>query len=185
MMLLHSPAAVAVTVAVALLLAGWTLAAGWAVLAARARVRRAEAAERLARKLTRMVDEAPALPLLVRADGRIEGASRLAGWLGLDAMPGYLTELDGGGRGLDAETLASLAEAVRHTQKTGAPLSLSLVPRGGVTALAVRGSWPIRRSHRAARRCCGSSMRATASPKSARCGQRLRRPTPISPAWPD
>jgi hypothetical protein len=106
----------------------------------RARVRRAEAAERLARKLTRMVDEAPALPLLVRADGRIEGASRLAGWLGLDAMPGYLTELDGGGRGLDAETLASLAEAVRHTQKTGAPLSLSLVPRGGVTALAVRGS---------------------------------------------
>lgn len=140
-MLSHSPAAVAVTVAVALLLAGWTLAAGWAVLAARARMRRAEHAERLARKLTRMVDEAPALPLLVRADGRIEGASRLAGWMGLDAMPGYLTELDGGeGRGLDAESLAALADAVRHTQKTGAPLALSLVPRGGVTALAVRGS---------------------------------------------
>jgi hypothetical protein len=77
MMLLHSPAAVAVTVAVALLLAGWTLAAGWAVLAARARVRRAEAAERLARKLTRMVDEAPALPCWC---GPMGGSKAPRGW---------------------------------------------------------------------------------------------------------
>jgi hypothetical protein len=67
-------------VAVALLLAGWTLAAGWAVLAARARGPGA-GAQRLARKLTRMVDEAPALPLLVRADGRIEAPRGWpAGW---------------------------------------------------------------------------------------------------------
>lgn len=123
-------------VAVALLLAVWTLVAGWAVLAARARMARAQGAQQLARKLARMVEEAPALPLLVRADGRIEGASRLAGWLGRDAMPDYLTELEDV---LDAQTLGALTQAVRHTQKTGAPLAMALVPRGGARTLVLRG----------------------------------------------
>jgi PAS domain-containing protein len=123
-------------VAVALLLAVWTLVAGWAVLAARARMARAQGAQQLARKLARMVEEAPALPLLVRADGRIEGASRLAGWLGRDALPDYLTELEDV---LDAQALGALTQAVRHTQKTGAPLAMALVPRGGARTLSVRG----------------------------------------------
>ncbi|MDK4804983.1 MAG: PAS-domain containing protein [Novosphingobium aromaticivorans] len=123
-------------VAVALLLAVWTLVAGWAVLAARARMARAQGAQQLARKLARMVEEAPALPLLVRADGRIEGASRLAGWLGRDALPDYLTELEDV---LDAQTLGALTQAVRHTQKTGAPLAMALVPRGGARTLVLRG----------------------------------------------
>lgn len=122
-----------------LLCAAWAVAAGWAILAARRRARRAEASQRHARRLSRMVDESPALPLLVRADGRIEGASRLAGWLGLERMPGYLSELDGGGRGLDEVQLSQLAGAVRTAQKTGAPFRLSLRPRGGDTTLAVRG----------------------------------------------
>lgn len=126
--------------AMALLLSVWTLAAAWAVLAARGRVRRAEAAERQARRLGRMVEDAPALPLLVRGDGRIEGPSRLADWLGLPAVPGFLTELDDGQGGLPADALTALAEAVRHTQRTGAPLALSLSPRGGTRTLAVRGS---------------------------------------------
>jgi hypothetical protein len=70
---------------IGLLLAAWTVAAAWAVLAARARQRRAEASARLARRLGRMIDDAPALPMVVRADGRIEGPSRLAGWFGCDA----------------------------------------------------------------------------------------------------
>ena len=72
---------------IGLLLAAWTLAAGWVILAARMRERRAEAAQRNARRLARLVDESPALPLLVRSDGRIESPARLAGWLGLDAVP--------------------------------------------------------------------------------------------------
>ena len=45
-----------------------------------------------------------AIPLLVRADGRIEAPERLAGWLGLDHLPGYLTDLAGAeGRGLSSE----------------------------------------------------------------------------------
>ncbi|HNJ48612.1 MAG TPA: histidine kinase, partial [Novosphingobium sp.] len=98
-----------------LLLAGWTVAAAWAIVAARHRERRAEAGQRQARRLARMVDESPALPLLVRADGRIEAPQRLANWLGLDAVPQFLTELDGGridggGGGLTAEQLEELSQ---------------------------------------------------------------------------
>ena len=46
-----------------LLLAAWTLAAAWAVLWARGKARRAETAQRHSRRLARMVDESPAMPL--------------------------------------------------------------------------------------------------------------------------
>lgn len=128
-----------VLVLIGLVVAAWTLAAAWAVLAARGRLARAESTQRLARRLSRMVEESPALPLLVRADGRIEGPSRLAGWFGLDAMPGYLSELDSGKNGLDEVQLSQLSDAVRKTQKTGAPFELALTPRGGHKSLGARG----------------------------------------------
>ena len=126
-------------VLIGLTIAAWTLAAGWAVLAARRRLRRADAGQRLTRRLSRMIDESPALPLLVRADGRIEGPQRLAGWLGLDAVPGYLSELDSGDRGLETTQLAELTAAVRRTQKTAAPFRLAVTPRGSTRSLALRG----------------------------------------------
>jgi signal transduction histidine kinase len=128
---------------IGLLLAAWTVAAAWAVLAARARQRRAEASARLARRLGRMVDDAPALPMVVRADGRIEGPPRLAGWFGFAAMPGYLSELDasaqGTDRGLNEYQLSQLSDAVRRTQKTAAPFNLTLSLAGTGKVLAVRG----------------------------------------------
>ncbi|MBS0482901.1 MAG: PAS-domain containing protein [Proteobacteria bacterium] len=136
-----SPTALVVAV---LLLAAWALAAGWAVLAARARVRRAEAGQRHARRLGRMVDESPALPLLVRVDGKIEAPQRLANWLGLEKVPQFLTELDGGridggGGGLTAEKLEELTEAVRRTQRTATPFRMVATPRGSKRSLAFRG----------------------------------------------
>lgn len=128
-----------VLVLIGLLLAVWTVGAGWFVLEARRRARRGEAVQRQARRLARMIDESPALPLLVRADGRIEGPSRLAGWLGLEAMPGYLSELDAGERGLDEVQLSKLSDAVRRAQKTGAPFRLALTPRGGTRSIAAHG----------------------------------------------
>ena len=127
-----------------LLLAAWTVAAAWAVLWARGRERRAEAAQRHAKRLGRMVDESPALPLLVRADGKIEAPQRLAGWLGLETVPQYLTELDGGridggGGGLTTEQLNQLTEAVRRTQRTAAPFRMVATPRGSKRSLALRG----------------------------------------------
>ena len=122
-----------------LLLAVWTLAAASAVVWARGKARRTEGAARHAKRLGRMVDESPALPLLVRADGRIEAPQRLAGWLGLDAVPQYLTELDAGNRGLTKEQLDELTEAVRRTQKTAAPFRMVATPRGSKRSLALRG----------------------------------------------
>jgi len=122
-----------------LLVAAWTVASVWAVMAARARQRRAEAGQRGARRLARMVDESPALPLLVRTDGKIEAPPRLAQWLGVDAMPQYLSELDGGDRGLSAEQLAELTQNVRRAQKTAAPFRMVATPRGSRRSLALRG----------------------------------------------
>jgi signal transduction histidine kinase len=122
-----------------LLLAGWTFGAVWLVLAAQARARQAAAARGTARRLTRMIEDSPAVPLLVKADGKIEGPERLAAWLGLDALPGYLSELDAGEAGIAAEDLDRLREAVRRTQKTATPFSMAIGPRGSGKSLAVRG----------------------------------------------
>ncbi|MEQ1497975.1 MAG: PAS-domain containing protein [Novosphingobium sp.] len=127
-----------------LLLAGWTLAALWALAAARTRERKAEAGQRQARRLARMVDESPALPLLVRVDGKIEAPQRLAGWLGLDAVPQFLTELDGGridggGGGLTRENVEQLGEEVRRCQRTATPFRMVVTPRGSTRSLALRG----------------------------------------------
>lgn len=126
-------------VLIGLLLAVWTVGAGWLVLDARRRARRGEAVQRQARRLARMIDESPALPLLVRADGKIEGPSRLAGWLGFDAMPGYLSELDPGERGLGEVELSRLSDAVRRAQKTGTSFRMALTPKGGMRSLAAHG----------------------------------------------
>lgn len=135
-------------VLVGLLLAAWTLAAVAMILSVRAKERRIEAGQRNARRLARMVDESPALPLLVRSDGRIEAPPKLAGWLGLETVPQFLSELDGGkpdgeegegAIGLSSEQLAELSEAVRRTQKTAAPFRMVVTPRGSRRSLALRG----------------------------------------------
>lgn len=132
------------TVLLGLLVAAWTLAGGWAVLTGRMREKRAEAGLRHAKRLARMVDESPALPLLVRVDGKIEAPQRLANWLGLEAVPQFLTELDGGridggGGGLTGDALEQLTEAVRRCQKTAAPFRMVATPRGSKRSLAFRG----------------------------------------------
>lgn len=134
-------------VVLGLLMAGWVVAAGWAMLVAAGRGRRATLALRQALRLARMVEESPAQLLIVRSDGRIEGPARLANWLGFDAMPQFLSEMDGGAgqgaagdRGLPADQVAALAEAVRITQHTSRPFRLSLSPRGSRRSLSLRGS---------------------------------------------
>ena len=88
-----SPSALAL---IGLLLAAWVAGAAWLMIAASAKAKAAEGARRASRRMARMIDEAPAIPLLVRADGRIEGSERLAGWFGLPKLPQYLSDLGGG-----------------------------------------------------------------------------------------
>src|SRR5690349_2513176 len=122
-----------------LLLAGWTFGAVWLVLAAQNRARQSKAARSTARRLTRMIDDSPAVPLLVKADFKIEGPERLAAWLGLPQLPGFLSELDAGEAGLTADDLEQLRDAVRKTQKTASPFRMVVSPKGSNKSLAVRG----------------------------------------------
>ncbi len=126
-------------VLIGILLAGWTLGAALIVLGALRKARKVESAQRSARRLTRMLEESPAIPLLVRVDGKIEAPDRLAAWLGLDRMPGYLSELDQGTQGLFAEQLSELHDKVRDAQRTAAPFRMTATPRGTSRSLAVQG----------------------------------------------
>ena len=73
-----SPALLAI---VGLLLALWTAGAVWAMLRASGREQKSIASRQVAQRLSRLIEEAPAIPLLVRADGRIEAPDRLARWM--------------------------------------------------------------------------------------------------------
>jgi len=111
------------------------------MIGAATRARRAENSRKLARRLSRMIDEAPAVPILVRADGRIEGPERLAQWLGLERPPRFLSELHApDGNGLSSEQLAELAGKIRRTQKTAMPFRMALTLPGSRRSLALRGA---------------------------------------------
>ncbi len=127
-------------VVIGVLLAAWTLAAAWATLWAHGKARRAEGSRRSARRMARMIEEAPALPMLVRTDGRIEASDKLATLLDLDKMPQFLTELAGGpGKGLSESQVRELAEHVRTTQKTAAPFRMVATQPGAQRSFAFRG----------------------------------------------
>ncbi|MXO60080.1 histidine kinase [Altererythrobacter salegens] len=124
-----------------LMLAAWTFGAGWLALGASKTARQARASRSNARRLARMMEDSPAVPLLVRADMKIEGPDKLASWLGLDSLPGYLSELSEatGESGLGEFEMGELTEAVRRTQKTAAPFRMVVTPRGSERSLALRG----------------------------------------------
>lgn len=126
---------------IGLLLAAWTVAAALIMLRTAQRLRRYETMRRSLARVNGMLDEAPAIPMLVRADGRIEVHDRLAGWLGLEGAPQYLSELGGAdGFGLDPAQLEQLSEAVQRTQKTAAPFRLSASLAGTGRSFAFRGT---------------------------------------------
>ena len=134
-----SPALLAV---IGLLLALWTAGAVWVMLRASGREQRSIASRKTAQRLSRLIEEGPAIPLLVRADGRIEAPDRLARWIGLEKVPEYLSELAGGeGRGLTEAQIDTLTRNVRRTQKTAKPfrIAINVSPASG-KSLALQGS---------------------------------------------
>ncbi|MEX0342170.1 MAG: PAS-domain containing protein [Erythrobacter sp.] len=134
-----SPALLAV---LGLLLALWTAGAVWVMLRASGRDQKSAASRRLAQRLSRLIEEGPAIPMLVRADGRIEAPDRLARWMGLTKVPEYLSELAGpDGTGLTEEQIDDLTRSVRRTQKTARPFRMVIkVAPGSGKALALHGS---------------------------------------------
>lgn len=132
-------------VLIALLLAAWAVGAGVVVLRASRSMKRARALKTSLKRMSTLLDVAPAVPLLVRVDGRIEGPDKLARLLGLPAMPKYLSELAAApgsakGGGLTQEQLDQLWAKVQTTQKSAAPFRMALNPPGSQRSLALYGT---------------------------------------------
>lgn len=109
----------------------------------RARREAAEAFEANAR-LEAMLASAPALALIVRADGRVECPPRLADWLGLTTTPRYIDDLlpkaGGPGGGLSPDDAAALSADIAAAQKSGRAFSRAVRAQGSARALMLRGA---------------------------------------------
>jgi len=132
-------------VLIALLLAAWAVGAALVVLRASRSMKRARALKSSIKRMQTLLDVAPAVPLLVRVDGRIEAPEKLARLLGLAAIPRYLSELaatpdEGKAGGLTREQLDQLWAKVQTTQKSAAPFRMALNPPGSQRSLALYGT---------------------------------------------
>jgi signal transduction histidine kinase len=131
-------------VLIALVLAAWAAGAAVVVLRANRSVGRARALRTNLKRMQTLLDVAPALPLLVRVDGRIEAPDKLARMLGLAAMPGYLSELaapPGSAQGgLAPDQLDQLWEKIQTTQKSAAPFRMALNLPGAQRSIALYGT---------------------------------------------
>ncbi len=125
---------------IGVVLALWLIAAAWAVVTGLALRKRAGFATSQADRLALLLESAPALPLVVRNDGRIEAQERLADWLGLPRMPNFLTDLALPDAGLTADDAAALARDVSTSQKTGKSFSRTVRARGSSRILLIRGA---------------------------------------------
>lgn len=123
----------------AIVLALWTGAAIWALITGLQMRRAAGTARRQLRRLTRLIDSGPAIPLIVRSDSRIEGPERVARWLGLSKLPPYLAELSQEGKGLPRETLDLLGQKITTAQKSGAPFEIAVAAVGSSRRLRIEG----------------------------------------------
>ena len=118
----------------------WLFAAAWAVVAGIRMQRRAMAAREQAGRLSALLDSAPALPLVVRGDGRVEAPARLADWLGLPRVPVFLQDFAGKDAGLTEDDATSLVADVSSAQKTGRSFAMAVRAVGSNRTLLLRGS---------------------------------------------
>jgi hypothetical protein len=122
------------------LLAVWLIVAGWAVTTGLQMRKAARAATAEAARLTRLIETAPALPLIVRADGRIEASERLAGWLGLARLPNFIVDFASPDGGLNAGDIEALTRDIAGAQKGAKSFSRPVQPQGSERRLTITGA---------------------------------------------
>ena len=122
----------------ALLGAIWLIAAAVATWLG---VRRAVGARKLeadARAIAGLLEAAPAVPMLVHADGRIEASPRVANWLGLLEEPRSFRDFLSGG--FDEDVVGQLEEAMIATFDTGRAFSQWLTLPGTNRVVCLTGA---------------------------------------------
>ena len=127
------------TVLLGMVMALWLVGGGWALATGLKLRRRAVFSADQASRLATLLESAPAIPLIVRNDGRVEAQERLVTWLGLQRLPNFLSDLSLGDLGLTPEDMQALSKDVATVQRTARPFNRTIVPRGGNRTLMIRG----------------------------------------------
>lgn len=117
----------------------WLVAGFWALIAGVRLQQRSRQEARQLGRLTQLLDGAPASPLIVRANGRIEAQPRLMSWLGLPRMPASVSDLGMGDAGLAADDLSHLLQNIEACRRTARSFTSAWVPQGGVRTLMAQG----------------------------------------------
>ena len=118
----------------------WLLAGLWAVGRGIAMQRRAAFVAGQAERLGSLVEASPQLPVIVRADWRVEASEKLGRWLGLPQGPRNFDELRGLDSGLDADGHDALRQAILGAQRGAKPFTLSLKPQGSERTIVLYGA---------------------------------------------
>jgi signal transduction histidine kinase len=129
-----------IAVLIGAVMAVWLGLAVWAVWTGLKLRKRAEFSTSQADRLASLLESAPALPLMVRNDGRIEAPDRLADWLGLPKVPNFVSDLAGHNCGLTDDDAAALTRDVSAVQRTGRSFTRAIRAQGSSRTLLVRGA---------------------------------------------
>jgi signal transduction histidine kinase len=126
---------------IGILMALWLVGATVAIWVGLSLRRQSRKMLRQTSRLARLLETAPAFPVVVKGDGRIEAADRFSRLLGLSEPATSLTDLGGyDNAGLAVADLAALEDKVRETQRTGKDFALPLAVEGSERRLLVVGS---------------------------------------------
>jgi signal transduction histidine kinase len=121
-------------------LAIWLGAAVWALLSGQRMRREGTQAQGKLDRLAVLLASAPAAPIIIHPDGRLEAADRLAKWLGKTRVPTFVSELTDADSGLEPDDGAALAREIASAQRAGKSFALPVRGVGSSRLLLVRGA---------------------------------------------
>jgi signal transduction histidine kinase len=125
---------------IGLLLAGWLVAATVAIWTGLSLRSQATKTLRQTARLGRLLETAPAIPVIVRGDGKLEAADRLYRQLGLEGPVSHMTDIVAAlGVGNEGACWRELDTHVRETQRTGKKFVQRLTLQGSDSRLMVVG----------------------------------------------
>lgn len=90
-------------------------------------------------RLTALAEQSPAVAMIVRADGRVELPSRLAGLLGFDAIPQQLDEIVGNEAVFDKADGQAFEQEIAAAQKAARPFRTIVRSKGSARTLLAIG----------------------------------------------
>lgn len=131
---------------VGIICALWSVAAAYAIWSGISMQKKAVRTLQQTSRFGRLLETAPAIPIIVKGDGRFEATDRFARWIGLDRKIEYISdlaadlEMHGEAGGLNEKDLTRFTENIRSTQKTGKSFSQALNLVGSGKKFLVKGS---------------------------------------------